>query len=387
MAQSFQAKFATGATAKLYEVSVALRGDWLLITDNATSNWTRWPLKDIRLVDDDHAIRRDDLIIGESGIIGGRLYFEDRQFQPVLADVRPDLFAQSYNLAEWKDAFRLSSIAAIILLLLAFYGLEPITSGLTSLVPIEKEQQWGKQVEDELFASGSIFNPLGSNPKVCIEPRGRKVLQDVVDRLAAHTPPEYSFTVRVIDSRTENAFALPGGSIFILDGLLQRANTGDEVVGVLAHEMAHVTERHSLKRVIASQGMNALVTAVTGSTYGTQDLINALASSSHSRDDEREADIVGVEFLQKAGIAQDGMVDFFDRLSHQHGGESDILSSHPGHDERREAIADLMTPGQPSMSARDFRLLQDICRDTGTRFDADQPIPADLPMGDKTVKD
>lgn len=172
----------------------------------------------------------------------------------------------------------------------------------------------------------------------------------VVDRIARTMPPQpFPFTVSVIQHNAINAFACPGGYIFVHTGLLLAMKNESEVAGVIAHEMAHVTQRHIAGRIENSQlvGILSVLGALAGAFLGGQAGPAAMAGSmaagqaamlSYSRADEREADQVGMNYLTRAGYPPQGMAGAFEILSRRQwlmGGDiPSYLSTHPGLSER-----------------------------------------------------
>lgn len=173
---------------------------------------------------------------------------------------------------------------------------------------------------------------------------------DIVDRLARTMPPQpFPFTVSVIRHNAVNAFACPGGYIFVHTGLILAMENESEVAGVIAHEMAHVTQRHIARRIENSQWISilsligALAGAFLGGEGGGAALMGSMAAGqaamlNYSRQDEREADQVGMNYLTKAGYTPQGMVGAFEILSRKQWlmGSSipAYLSTHPGLAER-----------------------------------------------------
>ncbi|THV16901.1 M48 family metallopeptidase [Rhizobium rhizophilum] len=144
-----------------------------------------------------------------------------------------------------------------------------------------------------------------------------------------------------------NAFALPDGTLVITDELIELADGDmDMIIGVLAHEIGHVEEEHSLRQLYRAAGMAGLIMLIAGDVgaAGEDILTNgaALMSLSHSRDAENEADRISVELMAKAGRDPRAIGRFFARLEEKLGldGESSFLSTHPGTAERRQAIDD-----------------------------------------------
>jgi predicted Zn-dependent protease len=179
----------------------------------------------------------------------------------------------------------------------------------------------------------------------------------------------------ILDTPRVNAFALPGGYVFVTRGLLALANSEDELAGVLAHEVGHIAGRHLAERysqrILASVGAAALAVTL-GSTDASQALgIGAdLLSVQYSRDQETEADRLGVRYLSKAGYDPLAMAHFlenmdrYEKLESQVSGNgdpglSDFFSTHPQTSDRvAQATADAATYAGPKPERRDAYLKQ-----------------------------
>lgn len=160
--------------------------------------------------------------------------------------------------------------------------------------------------------------------------------------------PNLPYTFHVIHDEQINAFSGPGGHIYITDSLMRRAND-DELASVLSHEVGHVVARHSLKTIQQSRTLGGLadlfgsITGVAGDTAG--ELGKAAASivasgllAVHNREEEREADFLGVRAMAKAGFNPEGMVTMFQQLQRISQTDSGLLGSlfndHPDVQER-----------------------------------------------------
>ena len=185
----------------------------------------------------------------------------------------------------------------------------------------------------------------------------------------AQRPTTVPITVRVIPEKTVNAFAAPGGQVVLFSGLIEKAESPEEVAGVMAHEIAHAIERHPMQSMLRAAGVFLLVGLLVGdtSTLGTiaSEGAKVLLVLSYSRDTEREADRIGMELLNKAGIRGDGLLDFFARLQGERGEEGRLpvlFASHPMHAERVERLKLLATGTQAALSQKQWQALRDICR-------------------------
>jgi predicted Zn-dependent protease len=160
----------------------------------------------------------------------------------------------------------------------------------------------------------------------------------------------YKFDFHLLaDRRTVNAFALPGGQIFITEALLRLLKSEDELAGVLGHEIGHVVGRHSSEQIAKNKRNNGITMGVVVATSDGQSggsaqlaqLINQAVNTSYSRDDERESDRLGVKFLIQAGYKPEALIRVMDVLRQASGGGGggpDFLSTHPAPENRIELI-------------------------------------------------
>jgi predicted Zn-dependent protease len=179
--------------------------------------------------------------------------------------------------------------------------------------------------------------------------RDERRVQSIVNRLARHAPgARYDYRARVIDSRELNAFALPGGFLYVNRGLIAAASEG-ELAGVLAHEMAHIALRHGTQqasRGVMAQGALALLGGLAGQrdrdtgriVQGVGGVGANVLFLKHSRGAETDADLAGARMMARAGYDPMDMARFFEKLRQRAGREPGkverFLSSHPAPSER-----------------------------------------------------
>lgn len=157
----------------------------------------------------------------------------------------------------------------------------------------------------------------------------------------------YKFEIRVVNKDIPNAFALPGGKIVVLTGLMTSAKSPEMVAGVLAHEISHVTQRHGMRQLLRMVGTFVLLQLVVGDAGAIVDMlvryVNQLIGLKYSRDMERDADYHGFLLMKKAGIHPRGLKDFFSvmkELQKKYGADNipAFLSTHPLTEERVENL-------------------------------------------------
>jgi len=228
----------------------------------------------------------------------------------------------------------LGVIIAIISIIsyMASRTVNPVTgeNQYLSLTP-DQEIALGLQSEPEMVQE---FGGLSSNQQD--QDLVDQVGQTIVNRSVAHTTP-WQFDYNVLaDSETVNAFALPGGPIFITEALLSQLNTEDQVAGVLAHETVHVLARHSAQQIASSDLTNGLIGAIgvasgDANTAQTAAVIGQLIGMKYSREDETQADTLGVCLMIAAGYNPQGMVEVMQVLQNSSGGASgpEFTQTHP----------------------------------------------------------
>jgi beta-barrel assembly-enhancing protease len=259
-----------------------------------------------------------------------------------------------------KRSKRLATIGTVLAITLGLFFLAiPLMAGfLAKLVPKSVEQKIGDQMMDEL-AKGEKF---------CRGDAGLAALDRLVDKLAATTDGDYTFEVYVANGDVLNAFAAPGGHVIIYRSIIEEAEAPEEVAGVLAHEMAHVTEGHPRRGMVQALGYGIFRLITPGDDNIGAELVQSALSNRYSRDDELEADNAGVGMLNRAGIDSRGLPTFFDRLEakgEQMPGALEFLSTHPTGENRKAALKDVIQEGEPAMSPEDWAALKSACEETG----------------------
>lgn len=188
------------------------------------------------------------------------------------------------------------------------------------------------------------------------DPRVQAFVQGVGEKLvassvAAQSPYQFSFTV-LEDPQTVNAFALPGGPIFITVALLQRLENEAQLAGVLGHEIGHVIGRHSAEHIAKSNLAGSIVQAVgvaasdgySGGGQGAAAIANMVAQMvnlKYGREDELESDSLGIDISASAGYNPEAMIRVMEILAEASGGagrQPEFLASHPDPGNRIEMI-------------------------------------------------
>ncbi len=151
--------------------------------------------------------------------------------------------------------------------------------------------------------------------------------------------PEVGFSYKAIDHKSVNAFALPGGYIYITTGLLKVLNTEAQLAAILAHETAHVTARHIAQQItrdfFINAGLSAAGSQASTSVMRVASIVKQLEGMSFTREQERMADEVGLDYLVKAGYTPYGMIETMETLQRQSGSQTiEFFSTHPNPENR-----------------------------------------------------
>jgi beta-barrel assembly-enhancing protease len=203
---------------------------------------------------------------------------------------------------------------------------------------LEKEIALGKQLATEVERQAKIIN----------DPVIAEYVNRVGQNLVRNSDAKVPFTIKVIDSEEVNAFALPGGFFFVNSGLILKADNEAELAGVMAHEIGHVAARHGTKQAtrgeIAQIGMIPLIFMGGWTGYGIYQAASVLVPVGFlkfSRAMESEADLLGLEYMYKAGYDPTAFVDFFEKIEtlekRKPGTMAKVFSTHPPTDARIQA--------------------------------------------------
>lgn len=229
-----------------------------------------------------------------------------------------------------------------LLFILPFFLAKMSGDWLVSKITPEIERQWVRKV---VLKGGITLTPPNLEAS-----RGQ--VRILVDSLKKDTPELKPFDIEIVVAQAKevNAFAIPGGILMINSGFLEQAETTEEIMGVLAHELGHIEKRHNVKSMVS--GLGIATGAVALSLFVGADISGWVVQGSnlinlkYTRDHEREADERGLYYLKNAKISPQGMISFFERLSKQEvGGVAaemiSLINTHPLSSERIRYLKEL----------------------------------------------
>lgn len=260
-------------------------------------------------------------------------------------------------------------IMAVVVMAVAWIGYQ----GMRQSNPVTGETQHVALSQDQEIALGLQAAPQmaeqfggleeGTEGAATVDRIGARLVR--ADDKIAQSGYQFEFHL-LADKQTINAFALPGGQIFITRALYDKLTTEGQVAGVLGHEIGHVVERHGAEQMAKAQLTQGLTAAAAAATYDPENpnsaagqavaaMVGQLINMKYGREDELESDEWGVEILVKGGYDPMAMVAVMDVLEQAAGGggrQPEFLSTHPNPGNRRErireAIQKLYPNGLPS---------------------------------------
>jgi predicted Zn-dependent protease len=207
-----------------------------------------------------------------------------------------------------------------------------------NLYSLDKEMALGKQLAQQVERESKLID----------DPVITEYVNRVGQNLVRNSDAKVPFTIKVVDNEEVNAFALPGGFFFVNSGLITKAESEAELAGVMAHEIAHVAARHGTREASRAQIANyatiPLIFMGGWAGYGIRQatsLAIPMTFLKFSRGFESEADLLGLEYMYKAGYDPTAFVDFFEKIQtlekKKPGTVSKIFSTHPPTDSRVQA--------------------------------------------------
>src|SRR5215470_8462313 len=251
-----------------------------------------------------------------------------------------------------RGSFGILTMAALMIAPLSAAGQTQIKPGM-NFFSIEQDVKFGRSAADQVERQMPMVN----------DPVVQEWIDQLGHRLASNTTmPNLPWRFRVVNSGQINAFALPGGFVYVNRGLVQMTDSEAEVAGAMAHEMAHVTLRHGTNQLSKALLVQAPF-AVMGGMGGGMGALGQLGGTGmqvaflkFSRDAERNADIVGTQTMTRAGYDPQGMVTIFQKLERtgSGSGRAEFFSDHPNPENRvqrvQQEISKLRVPGNPLQS-------------------------------------
>ena len=363
---TWSAIYHDGVTAVGLRANASIDGEVLAIESENGAFFARWNLSDIRLIIDSGS---DSMVRLRCGFAG------DERLTLADADILVTLTARCPKLRRttpgWRTALRstlLWAAVAIVSLVLLFKVVIPeLAAQFAAIVPQSWEQRIGERIAEQIIGTLSLLESNSAAVGSCRGGSAQEALDKLAARLSAEAVPPPLITLRVVDLKAANALALPGGQILIFRGLLEFAEHGDELSGVLAHEIGHVILRHPLEVAIKAASVSILASLIVGDIAGGVAIAGVgavLLTAAYTQNAERDADSLGIELLNNAGLDSLRLADLFERFgreAHEPEGALSLLSSHPLSQERAQTARALAQAGRPAFDAETWQAIRSMC--------------------------
>jgi Zn-dependent protease with chaperone function len=317
-------------------------------------------------------LTKEDALVGQCRLSNGkehpnaRLETSDRTLIKIIKEAAPALERKRKMERSGRNKIIIWIMAAIISLVgIVFYGIPVIATRIAPLVPLAWEAKLGNLLEPQL---AKVFQIEPLETHTCSTPAGDAAMAKMLQKVRGEATLPFEPRVKVIRHKMKNAFALPGGSIYFMNGLIKEAKSAEAVAGVLAHEIGHVKARDTMRKIAESSSRSFIISLLLGDITGSTVIIFArqtMLGAAYSRDIENEADGFAIARLNEAGFSGKPMADLLASI----GGKTDkksatsLISTHPLTSERTKRLTDNTPSGQnnPVLSAGEWDALRTIC--------------------------
>jgi beta-barrel assembly-enhancing protease len=365
MPTSWKGHYLDGRSATRHPVTIQL-GRTALQIIQADGQTIHWPYAEIRQTQGSYAGEQVRLEHGTP--LPRTVIVEDSAILTAMRQVASTSTAHFHNPQQRPLRMRLTVVAGVALLALTAglytWGIPLFANLLAPHIPVSWEEQLGRSVLEQ-------FAPVANR---CLDQNRLPVLERIVDRLSQGRPDSpYRIHLTVVDQPVINAFALPGGQVVVFRGLLEAAETSEQLAGVLAHELQHIYKQHTTRGLLEQASTSLLIAAVSGDftgslAYGIEGA-RVLGVLRYSRLHEDEADREGLLLLKSVGIDPADMIAFYRIMEEKQPsdpGAFSYLSTHPHTGDRIASLTALAgTPPPDSVklvSPEEWKDVRALCK-------------------------
>jgi Zn-dependent protease with chaperone function len=355
-----------GVTAARHDVTIELTERAVIIRDKLGGMVDEWPYPRLKHLSAPAHIFRVGLRKSPSL---ARLEIADHEMAHAIDLACPDIDRTGASARKaQRQAIALSFLAAVSLIAVAIYGVPAIADRLAPLVPQGIERRLGNAADTQVRAmldKGPRERPFECGA-VAVEQAGRAAFEKLMARLQTAAGLRIPLHAAVIRREEANAIALPGGHIYVFKGLIDQAETVDEVAGVIAHELGHVANRDGTRAILQGTGLSLIFGMLLGDFVGGGAVVLAsekLLKSAYSRGAESRADRYAVRAMEAAGGDARALGRFLARIAGKTRTGS-IFLDHPATPDRVahiNAIAPPQSGGATLLDAAEWRALKRIC--------------------------
>lgn len=360
--------FFDGASSARRPVLVELASDGLVVRDGTERDMlVRWPYDEL-----DHlAAPAGVLRIAHAGARNlARLEVRDAALAHAIdeASVPVDRTGATERRGRLK-VVAWSLAATLSLVVAGVYGLPALADKLAPLVPLSAERWLGAAVDTQarkMLDKGDSARPFECGSGGPDEKAANAALARLVNRLEAGAALAIPLNVSVVRRGEANAVALPGGRIYVFEGLIGKAENADELAGIIAHEIGHVANRDGTRSVLQAAGLSFLFGMLLGDFVGGSAVVigaRAVLRSSYSRDVEAAADRYGLGLMNRLGANPRALGTILSRISGANHPGVEILRDHPDTKARVAVIETYPAPQAPRtlLEPSEWAALKRIC--------------------------
>jgi Zn-dependent protease with chaperone function len=358
-----------GITSARREVTVELAPETLVIFDSRGDELAEWLYGDIEQLSAPKSILRMGLR-GEAVVLA-RLEVHDPDFAAAVDDraLTVDRTGATDRRAR-NRVIAWSLVATASLVFVAVFVAPQLAGRLAPLVPASLETRLGAAVDAQVRTMLDT-RKLGDR-LVCGTQEGERAGKEALDAIAARlsqaAAPLVPLQMAVVRRSEANAIALPGGRIYVFQGLLDKAENPDELIGVIAHEVGHVVNRDGTRSTLQGAGLSLMFGMLLGDFVGGGAVViaaRALIQSSYSREVELAADAFGGRLMAQLGRDPKALGAILTRIDGDSKPGGRIWLDHPGVQDRVRALNTIAPAktGAPLLDAGQWAALKQICSD------------------------
>ncbi len=360
--------FLDGVTSARRPVLVELSPDGVIVRDAEERDMlARWPYGEL-----DHLAAPEGVL--RFGRVGARQLARLEVRDPTLAAAidEASVPVDRSGASERRGRIKVIawSLAAVVSLVLgAVFGVPALADKIAPLVPLRAERWLGEAVDAQARkmldkgTAGRAFECGGGSG----EAEGRAALAKLIGRLESAAGLPIPLDAKVVRRSEANAIALPGGHIYVFEGLVNRSESPDELAGVIAHEIGHVANRDGTRSILQAAGLSFLFGMLLGDFVGGSAVVigaRAVLQSSYSREVEGAADRYGIDLMRRAGGDPRALGVVLTRIAGANHPGMVILSDHPDTKARVAVINTLAvapSPPQSLLEPSEWAALKRIC--------------------------
>lgn len=375
LTQIITARYFDGISSKPYSLDVHIHDAYIELFDTETGiQLDIWHKGDVKLLIQTGA--QTNVKLSHFDKPDARLIILDQTGRDILKKWLPkESYPKHYEPSNASSLVGYGIITAIIL-----YGLYISFPFITNWIAYQVPQSWEQQMGDSFYAD------IQESMTICEikDTSAEKSLNKIVETLSATHNNRVEYQVSIVASKQVNAFALPGNKILLMDGLLQKAQSPDEIAAVLAHEIGHVHKRHVVYSLVKGQAISILLAILTGNDNSlitsSSEVLASIANLHNNRAHEYEADNFAVELMNKAQLDNKSVYKLLEILKGQEK-EIEILKnvpefllSHPDTEKRIQNVKKLISQApkktytsKPILNDKEWGGLKSACHNTARK--------------------